>query len=207
MTNFKIAFIKEKINLFLNIFINFYPFKRTFQKCCQNCKVKKLKVFIDLRFFLKTVQPSSLPPLSVRDMFIYSRKPHDLFGIVGYDVPKKYCDPLKNMKDREYLNQKKGQKSKAKIKDKYFDSKPKVSPGPNVYNIMKPWVDEKEKRSKSVLSKTRNVSKYTYIDKIFLEAKRVKTPGPGSYNPYNEEPKKSEKASQKMKKYITFKFF
>lgn len=62
----------------------------------------------------------------------------------------------------------------------------------------------KEKRSKSMLSKTRNVSKYTYIDRIFMEAKRVKTPGPGSYNPFGEEAKKIEKATQKSKKYEFF---
>ena len=71
---------------------------------------------------------------------------------------------------------------------------------------MKPWVEvNKEKRSKSMLTKTRNVSKYTYIDKIFMEAKRVKTPGPGSYNPFGEEAKKIEKTSRKLKRYQALK--
>lgn len=55
-----------------------------------------------------------------------------------------------------------------------------------------------------MLSKTRNVSKYTYIDRIFMEAKRVKTPGPGSYNPFGDEVKKIEKVTHKSKKYEFF---
>ena len=34
-----------------------------------------------------------------------------------------------------------------------------------------------------------------------MEAKRVKTPGPGSYNPFGEEVKKIEKVTNKSKKY------
>ena len=40
-----------------------------------------------------------------------------------------------------------------------------------------------------------------------MEAKRVKTPGPGSYNPFGEEGKKIEKATLKSKKYGIFKIF
>ena len=61
-------------------------------------------------------------------MFVYSRKPNDIFGIVGYDVPKKYCDPLKNMKEREYHTQKKGvrPRNKAKLPIKANENKAKI---------------------------------------------------------------------------------
>lgn len=127
-------------------------------------------------------------------MFVYSQKPNNLFGIEGYDIPKKYCDPLRNIKEREILTQKKGQKKKGKIPNKYYDPKNQITPAPNSYNIMKSWMKEnKEKRSNSVLSKSRNVSKNTFIDQIFQEAKRIKSPGPGSYNPYKDSQKQAPK--------------
>lgn len=137
--------------------------------------------------------------MPVREMFIYSHKPNNLFGIEGYEVPKKYCDPLKNIKERQYLKQTKGRKIKGKIPNKYFERKPQISPAPNTYNITKAWVPEnKEKRSKSTMDKSRNLSKHSYIDQIFIEAKRIKSPGPGYYNPYKEMFSKNEvKGKQK----------
>lgn len=91
------------------------------------------------------------------------------------------------MKEREFLTQKKGRKLKGKIPNKYFEQKPKISPAPNTYSIIKPWADVKEKKSKSFMHKTKNVSKHTYIDQIFDEGKRIKSPGPGSYEPYEHK--------------------
>ena len=144
---------------------------------------------------------SNLPSLTVREMFVYSRKPNNLYGIDGYDVPKKYCDPIKIIKEREYLTQKKGQKLKGKIPSKYYDPKAKETPSPNQYSVIKPWV-AKDKRSKSTIAKNKTVSKDTYIDLIFKEAKRIKCPGPGSYEPYKPMfVKKDNKIVQKIKKY------
>ena len=135
-------------------------------------------------------------------MFNFSKKGNNLFGIEGYDIVKKYCDPLKNIKEREFLTQKKGQKNKGKILKKFHEEKNSNNPAPNAYNIVKPWVHAKEKRSKSVIDKAKSSSKNTYIDQIFSEAKRTKSPGPGAYEPYGKETPKAESLQRKLKMFV-----
>ncbi len=137
-------------------------------------------------------------------MFNFSRKENNFFGIEGYDIVKKYCDPLKNIKEREFLTQKKGRKNKGKIVMKFHQEKNSNNPAPNAYNIVKPWVQTKEKRSESLNSKARNLSKNSYIDQIFNEAKRIKSPGPGAYEPYGKEIKEKAYLQKKPKMFTIF---
>lgn len=45
---------------------------------------------------------------SYEDMFKIATRQTSAFGIEGYEIAKKYADPLKQMEDRKFLTQKKG---------------------------------------------------------------------------------------------------
>ena len=91
----------------------------------------------------------SLPPsslLSVEDMYAVSRGTNAVWGVDGYEVPKYYEDPKRQVEEREYIaNQKnKGKKSKkhATKRGNYLDDIAKTIkhvPGPNLYKTEYKW--------------------------------------------------------------------
>lgn len=125
--------------------------------------------------------------LTVGDMYNLSTKTNDDFGIQGYETPKIYQDPIKLIKDRELAKVKKGQKFKGTVtrRGHYLEDLKKMSygPGPSAYNVMKPLppIDDKSKM-KPADKKNKNISKNTYIDIIFHNALKRKSPAPGDYN-------------------------
>jgi hypothetical protein len=92
----------------------------------------------------------SLPPtsslLSVEDMYAVSRRTNAAWGVDGYEVPKFYEDPKRQIEEREYIaNQKnKGKKSKKYVtkRGNYLDDEIKKTnkvPGPPHYKTEYKW--------------------------------------------------------------------
>lgn len=94
------------------------------------------------------------------------------WGIEGYNVPRKYHDARKVEKKPAPRALKTGDSLTQHLKSA------RTMPAPNAYDIVKPWVDDKNKKSA-----TKYVTKKdSYIDKIIAEAKVRPTPGPGAHN-------------------------
>jgi hypothetical protein len=91
-------------------------------------------------------------------------------GIDGYDFEKKYADPARQVRERAYASQKKGEKSNKHITDRgsYLKDAIKAKkglPDPGQYPIKDDW----PKLSKSL----RNVGKKkTYLDEVIEHAKK-----------------------------------
>ena len=138
--------------------------------------------------------------LTIPAMFSLSTK-DDTFGIPGYDAPKIYQDPSKAIKDREMAKIKKGQKFKGTVtrRGHYLEDlkKMQVGPGPMAYNIVKPLVPVNDKNKKPD-KKNMNISKNTYIDMIFHNAEKRKSPAPGDYKIFKTD-EDMKKELQKMK--------
>ncbi|CAD8089233.1 unnamed protein product [Paramecium sonneborni] len=138
----------------------------------------------------------------MEDMFKIATRQTSVFGIEGYEAPKKYVDPIRQMEDRKFLTQKKGQKNRNHVTKRghYLEDLKKLYeklPAPNKYDIVKPWVSEKQEgRVKSAPQK-----RCTFIDQIFKEAKVRGIPGAGKYNviPTLEEVLKKVQEEKKKK--------
>ncbi|CAK73021.1 unnamed protein product (macronuclear) [Paramecium tetraurelia] len=138
---------------------------------------------------------------TMEDMFKIATKQTSAFGIEGYEVTKKYADPLKQMEDRKFATQKKGQKNLGYVtrRGHYLEDQKRIYeklPAPNKYDIVKPWVIPLQiARSKSAPPK-----RSTFIDQIFKEAKLRAVPGSGKYNivpPLEEVLKQVEEQKKK----------
>ena len=148
--------------------------------------------------------------LTIPDMYNLSTKSVVLFGIPGYDAPKIYQDPAKQIKDRENAKIKKGQKFKGTVtrRGHYLEDLKKmtIGPGPNAYNITKPLPPVDDKSKKQPDKKNMKISKNTYIDIIFKNALKRKSPAPGDYNIFktDEDLKKEiQKMKEKPKRYFS----
>ncbi|CAD8139398.1 unnamed protein product [Paramecium octaurelia] len=138
---------------------------------------------------------------SMEDMFRIATKQTSTFGIEGYEVTKKYADPLKQMEDRKFSAQKKGQKNLGYVTKRghYLEDQKKIYeklPAPNKYDIVKPWVTE----AQSARPRTAPPKRTTFIDQIFKEAKLRGVPGSGKYNvekPLDEVLKQVEEQKKK----------
>ncbi len=103
----------------------------------------------------------------------------DSWGIAGYNVPRQYEDPELAKRRRVWASQKKGQKPRQYVtrRGHYIDDILKVSkpiPAPNAYTISdRPPV---KKRNVPVLKKM------NFIEEIFRNAERTKSPSPFSYS-------------------------
>lgn len=101
-----------------------------------------------------------------------------VWGIEGYKVPREYLDSkeLKEIHSGKFTKP----APRALKKQDYLTDHMRATrdvPAPNKYDIMKPWVDEKNK------PKAKHVTKRnTYIDGIIHEQKTRPTPGPGAHN-------------------------
>lgn len=96
------------------------------------------------------------------------RNRKDLFGIEGYDPPKKYADPVLQMKLKEMeLNQKKGLKPNKYVtkRGSYIDGivkSVKFVPGPEKYRLNTEWVSKADiEKGKRRPNKT---NRMTYIE-------------------------------------------
>ncbi|CAD8139487.1 unnamed protein product [Paramecium pentaurelia] len=138
---------------------------------------------------------------SMEDMFKIATKQTSAFGIEGYEVPKKYADPLKQMEERKFSAQKKGQKNLGYVTKRghYLEDQKKIYeklPAPNKYDIVKPWVIQ----AQSTRSRSAPPKRTTFIDQIFKEAKLRGVPGSGKYNiekPLDEVLKQVEEQKKK----------
>jgi len=126
---------------------------------------------------IKQLPMSDLMPVKEMYSTVYRLK---TTGIDGYDYERSYAAPARQMRERQYASQKKGEKSNRKItaRGSYLEDAIKVTkghPSPGQY----PLKDEWPKESKSM----RNPSKKkTYLDEVIEHAKREKFPAPGHYN-------------------------
>ena len=118
-------------------------------------------------------------------MYKISTRTNAVWGVEGYEVPRQYIDPAKQILDRNFLTQKKGQKNTKYVTKRghYLNDLIKQhdkDPAPNAYKIEHKWVDPNQaKKIKIPAPKDKN----TYIDVIYREGTKNKNkPGPGSYN-------------------------
>ena len=122
--------------------------------------------------------------MTIDQMFALSNRFNSAWGIEGYEVPKKYCDPIQQIKEREYLKQKKGQKPKnaPTKRGNFLDDITKLTkhvPGPQKYDVTIRWVPEGKDKKRPKSAPTQRV---TYITEIFRIAQKRAIPGVGKYN-------------------------
>ncbi|KAL4456933.1 hypothetical protein ABPG74_014571 [Tetrahymena malaccensis] len=149
----------------------------------------------------------SASDMTVRQMFDVATR-NQIWGIEGYEISRKYVDPQKQIKDREFAELR--DKNKLPTKNKNYVTKRghfyndlekqfKGYPGPNKYKLDYVWVSQNdiEKGRK----KPHDTKKNTYIDNIIDESKKRPVPGPGKYNiTKTEEQIKKEVQEMKSKK-------
>lgn len=80
-------------------------------------------------------------------------------GIEGYDFEKKYCDPLKQVQEREYAKIKKGTKTRKHVtkRGNYLDDEAKMhklAPGPGHYICKTEWSEKTKSHVKPVDRRT-----------------------------------------------------
>jgi len=123
---------------------------------------------------LGTTSHAPLPghDISVKEMYNIAMRNNTAWGIEGYTVPRHYQDGRKKPEKQPA--------PRALKKTDYLTDHLRATksvPAPNHYEIIKPWVDEKNKPSKKHATK-----KNTYIDNIIREQTLKPTPGPGAHN-------------------------
>lgn len=143
--------------------------------------------------------------MTIQDMYKIATRTNQIWGIEGYQVPREYVDPLKQVEERHYIEmRKKGKCDKPKgvvtKKGSYLDDLIKnlnQKIGPWTYHHAYEYVNKAdiEKGKK----KPRNTNKLTYIDAIFKQKDRA-PPGPGKYNVEKpqEEREKEIQAQRKL---------
>ena len=144
--------------------------------------------------------------MPVDEMFSILRRTHAAWGIEGYEVPKEYQDPMKQMRDRDYVKnaKNKGKKNKMYVtrKGHFLQDLEKVYgkfPAPNAYKTEHLWLEAKPKVNKPKKDVPKN--KGTFLDAIQNEytLKNFPIPGPGTYN-LRKDQKLLEKELKEMKK-------
>jgi Sperm-tail PG-rich repeat len=124
-------------------------------------------------------------------MYEISTRQNAAWGIEGYEPPKQYLDPKKIAEQRE---NKKTPAPRALKKGDYLTETLKAIkgfPGPNAYNIVKPWFPE-DKKGKAPPGKVPH--KNTFLDQLA----KSKVPGPGAYNLLKSD-KEIEEMNNKLK--------
>lgn len=91
--------------------------------------------------------------MTVEQMYSVVRGETGSWGIDGYEVAKKYIDPLRQIKEREYAKQEKGKKSTKLVTKRghFLDDLAKsrnYNKAPVQYNVEYKWVSEKDKEKK-----------------------------------------------------------
>jgi hypothetical protein len=116
--------------------------------------------------------------MTIKEMYNIAMRNNTVWGIEGYQVPRAYHD-AKLMGEISKGNLKKAAPRALKTIDYLADHMKAVKgvPAPNHYEIMKPWVDEKNKPKAKHVTK-----KNTFIDSIIRESTLKPTPGPGAHN-------------------------
>ena len=122
-------------------------------------------------------------------------------GVAGYQIEKKYFDPLKAIEDRENINKRKGQKGRRHVikRGNYLEDEAKIHkevPGPGKYTTQQEWPTKSK-------MKIQYPDRKTYFSQIMKEEKRNKKPAPGAYNLVKTqkevEAEKKRLASKKIK--------
>ncbi|EGR28548.1 hypothetical protein IMG5_173130 [Ichthyophthirius multifiliis] len=145
--------------------------------------------------------------MSIRDMFNIATRAQ-VFGIEGYEVPRKYIDPMKQIQDRDFFE--KREKNKLPTKNNKYVTKrghfqldlekqKSGKPGPGKYNLDYVWVSEQDKEKGK--KKPHDTKRNTYIDLIIHESEKRPVPGAGKYNlRKTDEQIKKEQDDLKSKK-------
>jgi hypothetical protein len=143
--------------------------------------------------------PYEIAELSYEEVWRLSKRINH-WGIEGYEAPRFYQDPLKQMKDRDNVNIKKGQKDKRYVckKGHYLEDLDKMYryiPSPNTYKTTTDWVNEKNRDRK-----IKHPDRQTFLDVVVKSAKSNKFPGPAEYykTKTDAEIKKEQKDKQKQ---------
>jgi len=117
--------------------------------------------------------------ITIQEMYNIAMRNNTAWGIEGYSVPRQYYD-CKKMGDIVKGLIKTPAPKALKLQD-YLTTHLRATksvPAPNHYEIVKPWVDEKNppKPPKHITKKN------TYIDSILREQQLRPIPGPGAHN-------------------------
>lgn len=147
--------------------------------------------------------------MPVQEMFNISKRTNAAWGIEGYEVPREYIDPLKQIADRTFIKEakNKGKKTKQYVTKRghfLMDLEKTYGkfPAPNAYKTEYKWLEAKpkEKGAKKIVPK----NKGTFLDVINNEytLKNFPIPGPGNYNLRKDE-KQIEKELKEKKKIKT----
>lgn len=142
--------------------------------------------------------------MTILEMYKITTRSNTAWGVEGYEVPKEYVDPLKQIKDREYEEyRKKGKimKPKGKVtkRGNYLDDEIRL-----INQKIGPWTYHKpyEYVSKADIDKGKKrptkTQKDSFIDTIFKNKDRA-PPGPGKYNVEKPLEEKKKEVDQ-MKK-------
>lgn len=155
--------------------------------------------------------PESISPQLI---FAYDTHKNIPWNDTEYQPPKVYEDPNKQIQDRKYQSSPKGSGVQNYVTKRgfYMDYHIKVVkalPSPGDHTLRDEWDQtnnlKKSKQNKLDLS----LSKYTYLDRIAIEAKNRASPAPGSYqlNKTEEEIQKHLAELKSKKRYEGSKHF
>lgn len=136
---------------------------------------------------------SAVTTMPIKEMYDISTRQNAAWGIEGYEVPRDYLDSKRLAEIKEKKEVKPAPRALAK--GDYLTETLRATkgiPGPNSYNIIKPWfpVDKIKKDAPKVGNKN------TFLDQIA----KNKTPGPGAY-----DLRKSDKQIEEEKKVLASK--
>jgi len=134
--------------------------------------------------------------ISVKEMYSIAMRNNTVWGIDGYKVPAEYLDSRKLQEISSGKFTKKAPRA-LKLPDYLTETlRYAKTPGPNAYNIVKPWVDETKNKTQPKPTK-----KNSYIDLIIHENKTRPKPGPGAYNirETDEQIKKKQSTKREAK--------
>lgn len=123
-----------------------------------------------------------------------ANKDNSGWGISGYKVPRQYYDAKQIKAEREGV-QNKGTPKPLKKGDYLTETVKNASkiPGPNQYEIVKPWFDAKKQKQ----SPSKSVGKRkTFLEEIEIEGKKRPIPGPGAYDISKKNGKKTESSTK-----------
>lgn len=120
---------------------------------------------------MATSRSELISPLT---MYEYDHHTNIPWNDPEYQPVREYLDPVKQITERKYLAQKKGEKDNKYLTRKgfYMDYHVKVVkalPAPNAHNFKDPWDQTKNKKEGANRKIDPKLIKYTYIERIEME--------------------------------------
>eukprot|EP01016_Furgasonia_blochmanni_P056480 TRINITY_DN9640_c0_g1_i3.p1 TRINITY_DN9640_c0_g1~~TRINITY_DN9640_c0_g1_i3.p1 ORF type:complete len:241 (-),score=44.34 TRINITY_DN9640_c0_g1_i3:289-1011(-) len=142
----------------------------------------------------RSLSASHIP---IQEMYKISARINTVWGIEGYDAPRKYGV----IKFAKYMDTSKQTPKATNIPGflDYITKMHKSTPAPNAYNTRPKWIPNEGDPKAKPPPVPKATKKLTFIDEIFENAKKkgFTTPGPGAYMETEKLDKKRARSAEK----------